>query len=165
MSKTILFRLIVAFSLLAAAVLWLLSVIPATQEAVTFEHGSIGQWAGLIITMGVGTAFLLRGIFVKNSVPLLKKLQIFFGVALIVVGVLILVEIFTWGRDEYGNGGIPIMPIIAVGLAVAFLLGTIAVGGRSQFIGDNEKVNSQPSRPKTEWEKRKERDERDNKNN
>jgi len=148
MSKTFLFRFLIGLSLLAAAVLWLLSVIPATSDTFTFTHGSVGQWAGLIITAGIGIAFLLRGIFSKNSVLFIKKLWVFFGIALITVAVFILIEIFTWG--------IPVMPIIAVALAAAFLFALIAVGGRRWDMGDNEKVNSQPAYKKTEWEKRQE---------
>jgi len=153
MNKTFAFRLIMGLSLLAAATLWLLSVIPATAESFGFERGSVGQWVGVIIAFGWGLAFILRGIIVKNSVPLIQRLQVIFGIALAAVGVLILVEIFTWET--------PVMPIVAVAVAFALLLSLIITGGRRWDTADNEKRNSQPARPKTEWEKRQEQNARD----
>jgi len=144
-----------SLSLLAAAVLWLLTVVgnPPVLEP-TMGGGSVGQWAGVIIAFGWGLAFLLRGIFLKdpNASPL-KKLQIIFGVLLIAVGVLVLVEIFTWSE---GGARTAFMPIIAVALALAVLISVVFVGGRKWDEADNEKKDSQPSRPKTEWEKRQE---------
>jgi len=158
MSKTLIFRVIMGLSLLAAAVLWLLSVLPATAGTFNFTRGSVGQWVGVIIAFGWGLAFTLRGILIKsNGPPILKRLQIIFGFALLTVGVLILVEIFTWG----GEDGVTFMPIIAVAVALALLVSLIAVGGRKWDQADNEKMNSQPARRKTQWELRQEQDARD----
>ncbi|MCL2848333.1 MAG: hypothetical protein FWE13_06300 [Firmicutes bacterium] len=150
MSKTFLFRLIIGLSLLAAAIFWLLSVIDVFPE---IEHGTVGQWACLVITLGIGTAFLLRGLFEKNSIPFIKKLWVFFGIAILTVGALIVVEIFAWGT--------PIMPIIAVALATAFLIALIAVGGKKWDIADNEKVNDlADNNRKTTWDRQQEKNQK-----
>ena len=147
MSKTFLFRLIIGLSLLAGALLWLLSVINVFPE---MEHGTVGQWGVLVIALGVGTAFLLRGLFEKNSVPFIKKLWVFFGIAILTVGALIVVEIFAWGT--------PVMPIIAVALATAFLVALIAVRGKKWDTADNQKVNDlADNNRKTTWDRQQEK--------
>gem|GEM_PF-3295132 len=158
MNKTMIFRLLMGLSILVAAVFWLLSVMGGILPEI--PYGSIGQWIGVIIAFGWGLSFTLRGLFVKNSIPLFQRIQVIFGLALVTIGILILVEIFTWG----GEDGVIIMPIIAVAAAGALLVSLIAVGGRKWDQADNEKVNSQPARKKTEWEKRQERNKRDNNN-
>ena len=148
------FRLIMALSLLAGAVLWLLSVIPGTADIFAFEHGSVGQWAGVIIAGGWAIAFILRGMLVKSSVPLIQRMWIFFGIGLALITGLILVEVFTWS--------VPVMPIVAVALALAFVVSLIVVGGRRWDMGDNEKANSVATKKKTTWDRQQEQNKKDN---
>jgi len=150
MNKKLVFRLGITLTLLVAAVMWLLSAIPATAETFTVGAGTIGHWIGFVVTLGIGIAFALRGFMDKsNGPPILKRLWIIFGIALVAVAVIIIIEIFVWFED-----GVPVMPIVAVGLGVALFLSLIVVGGRKWDQADNEKKDSQPARKMTEWEKR-----------
>ena len=158
MSKTIAFRLIIGLSLLIAATIWLLSFIPATAQLFTIGAGTVGHWVVFALTLGWGIAFIVRGVAVKsNGPPFIRRLWVIFGVLLLVVAAIIIVEVFAW----FEEGSIPIIPIVAVGLALALFVSLIAVGGRKWDQADNEMVNSQPARPKTQWELRQEQNARD----
>ncbi|MCL2797795.1 MAG: hypothetical protein FWD58_07050 [Firmicutes bacterium] len=133
MSKTFLFKLLLGLSILAAAVLWLLSVIPASQamlEEAGIKNGDIGSWAALFVSGGWAVAFILLGIFSKDKTNILKKWYVYFGVALGVVAVVMLINIFAWE--------VPMLPVIAVAVALALLLGMIVVGGKKWDQGDNQ---------------------------
>lgn len=79
MNKRFLFGFIIGVAALAAAVLWLLSVIVPD----TFGWFS-GGWAVVVISGVAGLAFVLKGVCVKES-GVLKKLSIMIGAALLVV--------------------------------------------------------------------------------
>ena len=127
MSKKFLFGLIVCLLIVAIAVLWLLSAL-GVEEMKWFTLG----WAATIAAGVLGVAFVGRGLFGKTAGPL-KKLWIFFGAAFLVVAVITL-------ACEIAMPSKIVMPIIAIVLAVALLLGFIAVGGKKWDAGDNQKV-------------------------
>lgn len=112
----------------AAAVLWLLSVL--MEE--TFGWFSLG-WAITIVAGVFGIMFVLRGLFSKSAGPL-KKLYIYFGAALIAVAVFALIGELAVKKDNL------VMPIIAVVVTAALLLGFLAVGGKKWDQGDNQNV-------------------------
>ena len=111
----------------AAAVLWILSLtVPET-----FGFFSLA-WAGVLLCGGIGVIFLLNGIFQKN-ITTIKKLKIWFGVALLVCAVLCLVSAITIPENL-------VIPIIAVIVAVGFMITILATAGKKWDEGDNHKV-------------------------
>ena len=89
--------------------------------------------------------------FGKTAGPL-KKLWIFFGAAFLVVAVITL-------ACEIAMPSKIVMPIIAIVLAVALLLGFIAVGGKKWDAGDNQKVGYKNYYQRKAEEERKKDDE------
>ena len=78
MSRNLIYKLLGALVVVAAAVLWILSLtVPET-----FGFFSLA-WAGVLLCGGIGVIFLLNGIFQKN-ITTIKKLKIWFGLALLV---------------------------------------------------------------------------------
>ena len=111
----------------AAAVLWILSLtVPET-----FSFFSLA-WAGVLLCGGIGVIFLLNGIIQKN-ITTIKKLKIWFGVALLVCAVLCLVSAITIPENL-------VIPIIAVIVAVGFMITILATAGKKWDEGDNHKV-------------------------
>ncbi len=127
MSKSFLFKAVLALVLVLAAVMYLLSVVMPE----TFGFFNLA-WAGLILSGGWGIALLLQGIFAKND-PTRKKFRIYGGALLIVIGVICAVYACLLPGEF-------IVPIIAVVAAAAVLIGILATGGKSWDEGDNEKV-------------------------
>lgn len=127
MNKRFLFGFTIGIAALAAAVLWLLSVLVPD----TFGWFS-GGWAVVIISGVAGLAFVLKGVFVKES-GVLKKLNILIGAALLVVCFIQLAVEIALPKNAIA----PIIMIIAV---AALLLGYIVVGGKKWDSGDNQKV-------------------------
>ena len=146
MSKKFLFGLIVCLLIVAIAVLWLLSAL-GVEEMKWFTLG----WAATIAAGVLGVAFVGRGLFGKTAGPL-KKLWIFFGAAFLVVAVITL-------ACEIAMPSKIVMPIIAIVLAVALLLGFIAVGGKNWDAGDNQKVGYKNYYQRKAEEERKKDDE------
>ncbi len=146
MSKKFLFGLIVCLLIVAIAVLWLLSAL-GVEEMKWFTLG----WAATIAAGVLGVAFVGRGLFGKTAGPL-KKLWIFFGAAFLVVAVITL-------ACEIAMPSKIVMPIIAIVLAVALLLGFIAVGGKKWDAGDNQKVGYKNYYQRKAEEERKKDDE------
>lgn len=146
MSKKFLFGLIVCLLIVAIAVLWLLSAL-GVEEMKWFTLG----WAATIAAGVLGVAFVGRGLFGKTAGPL-KKLWIFFGAAFLVVAVITL-------ACEIGMPSKIVMPVIAIVLAVALLLGFIAVGGKKWDAGDNQKVGYKNYYQRKAEEERKKDDE------
>ena len=73
MSKNLIYKLLGAIIVIAAVVLWILSLtVPET-----FGFFSLA-WAGVVICGGLGLILLLQGCFQKN-ISTLKKLKIWFG--------------------------------------------------------------------------------------
>ena len=108
-------------------------------------------WAATIAAGVLGVAFVGRGLFGKTAGPL-KKLWIFFGAAFLVVAVITL-------ACEIAMPSKIVMPVIAIVLAVALLLGFIAVGGKKWDAGDNQKVGYKNYYQRKAEEERKKDDE------
>ena len=126
MSKKILFKVAVALVFVAAAVVWLLSVVMPEAFA-----GLNLSWVIAIACGALGVLFILRGIFAK-TLTFVKKAYIFVGGALIIAGVLALVGTFVETKL--------VLPIIAIVITVCALLAILAVGGKKWDTADNEKV-------------------------
>ena len=150
MSKNFVFKFVLALVAVAAAVLWLLSVL--MEE--TFGWFSLG-WAITIVAGVFGIMFVLRGLFSKSAGPL-KNLYIYFGAALIAVAVFALIGELAVKKDNL------VMPIIAVVVTAALLLGFLAVGGKKWDQGDNQNVGYKNYyQRKAEEEKKSEEDKKD----
>ena len=147
MSKKFLFGFVICLMIVAVAVLWLLSAL----EVEGLEWFTLG-WAATIAAAVLGFAFVGRGLFGKNAGPL-KKMWIFFGAAFLVVAVIVL-------ACEIAMPHKIVVPIIAIVLAVALLLGFLAVGGKKWDAGDNQKAGYKTYRQrKAEEEARKQNEE------
>lgn len=127
MSRNLIYKLLGALVVVAAAVLWILSLtVPET-----FGFFSLA-WAGVLLCGGIGVIFLLNGIFQKN-ITTIKKLKIWFGVALLVCAVLCLVSAIAIPDSL-------VIPIIAVIVAIGFIITILATGGKKWDEGDNHKA-------------------------
>ncbi len=147
MSKKFLFGFVVCLLIVVIAVLWLLSAVGVAG----MEWFTLG-WAATIAAGVLGLAFIGRGLFGKSAGPL-KKLWIFFGAGFLVVAVITL-------ACEIALPGEIVMPIIAVVLAVALLVGFVAVGGKKWDTGDNQKAGYKTYRQrKAEEEARRQEEE------
>lgn len=130
MSKNFLYKAIAALVLVFAAVLYILSV--AVPDTFGFFNLS---WAGMVLCTGWGAILLIQGIFKKN-VPLIKKFKIVGGSALLIVAVVCAVTAVLLPKEL-------VMPIVAIILAVAVMLGVLATGGKGWDEGDNQKAGYQ----------------------
>lgn len=138
MSKNLLFKVLVALCLVAAAVLWALSA----AEIITVNL----SWLIAVFAFALGALFIIRGLLRKNT-GIVKKLNVLFGAALVVAGVLALVGTFI--EDSL------VLPIIAIVLTVAILLCVLATGGKKWDDGDNTQAGY-----KDYWTRKKEKEER-----
>ena len=146
MSKKFLFGLVIGLSVVAAATLWLLSVVSVEK----FGWFTL-SWAVTIVAGVCGIAFIVRGLFEKNAGSL-KKVNILFGAAFLIIAFLCIV-------NELAIESEIILPVIALVVAVALLLGFVAVGGKKWDGGDNEKAGYKNYyQRKAEEEKNKEQD-------
>ena len=143
MSKSFLFKFVIALSFLAAAVLWLLSLV----KPETFGFFNL-SWA-LVMGCGVtGIALMTRGLFSKK-LGLLKKGDIWLGAifagiaAVSVVTALAAPKSYVW-------------PVIAIVAAFALVISLIATGGKKWDEGDNTQVGY-----KDYWARRKEAEARE----
>lgn len=127
MNKRFLFGFIIGAAALAAAVLWLLSVLVPD----TFGWFS-GGWAVVLISGVAGLAFVLKGVCVKES-GVLKKLSILIGAGLLIICFIQLAVELALPKNA-------IAPIITVIVVAALLLGYVVVGGKKWDSGDNQKV-------------------------
>ena len=128
MSRNLIYKILGALVVVAAAVLWILSLtVPET-----FGFFSLA-WAGVLLCGGIGVIFLLNGI-IQNNITTIKKLKIWFGVALLVCAVLCLVSAITIPENL-------VIPIIAVIVAVGFMITILATAGKKWDEGDNHKVH------------------------
>ena len=116
MSKNFLFKLLIGLIVLAAPVLWVLSlVIPGTFGWFNLSY------AVAMVSLGVGLLLLLRGVFKKDNI-LFKKLNIWLGIGLLIVTLLCVASAIAL-PDNW------IIPIICVLVAAGLVLGIIATGG------------------------------------
>ncbi len=127
MGRNLVYKVLGALVILAAAVLWILSLtVPET-----FGFFSLA-WAGVVLCGGLGLLMLIQGCLQKN-VSTIKKLKIWFGIALLICAVLCLIS-------ELAIPGNLIIPIIAVIVAFGLLITILATGGAKWDEGDNHKA-------------------------
>lgn len=124
MSRNLGYKLIGGLVVLAAAVLWLLSILMPEQ----FGFFNLA-WAGVVLAGGLGIVVLLNGIFQKN-IGTVKKYKIIIAVCLFIVALLCLVS-------ALALPGSIVLPIIAIIATVGLLLGILATGGKKWDEGDN----------------------------
>lgn len=149
MSKNFLFKFVLGLVVVVAAVLWLLSMLVED----TFGWFSLG-WAITMIAGVFGVMFILRGLFSSTAGPI-KKLYIYFGAGLLIAALFALI-------GEIALPGKLVMPIIAIVVTVALLLGFVAVGGKKRDQGDNQNVGYKNYyQRKAEEEKKAEEDKKD----
>ena len=127
MGRNLWYKLLGALLVLVAAVLWILSLTVPEK----FGFFSLA-WAGVIICGGLGLILILQGCFQKNA-NTIKKLKIWFGIVLVVCGVLCLVS-------ELAIPGNLVIPIIAIVVAVGLIITIIASRGSKWDEGDNHKA-------------------------
>lgn len=150
MSKNFLFKLLCGLVVLAAPVLWLLSLI--IPETFGWFNAS---YAVAMVSAGIGVLLLLRGVFKKDNV-IYKKANIWLGLGLLLVTLFSLVSAIAIPSNW-------IVPIVCIVLALGFVLGIIATGGKGWNVGDNEKVGYKNYyQRKAEEEKAKEKEKKDN---
>ena len=127
MSKNFLFKLLIGLIILAAPVLWLLSlVVPET-----FGWFNLAYCVAMV-SLGVGLLLLIRGVFKKDNV-LYKKLNIWLGIGLLVVTLFSIASAIAL-PDNW------IVPIVCVLVAAGIVLGIIGTGGKKWDTADNQKV-------------------------
>ena len=141
MSKKLFFKVGVALVFVAAAVVWLLSVLLPEQFGAINLSWVIAAACGLL-----GLLFLLRGIFEK-SLTFVKKLHVVVACVLFVAAVLALVGTFIDTKLA--------LPIIAIVITVCALIAVLAVGGKKWDTADNEKVGYKTYRERKEEEEKK----------
>ena len=127
MSKNFLFKLLIGLVILAAPVLWLLSLI--IPETFGWFNAS---YAVAMVSLGVGLLLLLRGVFKKDNV-IFKKANIWLGIGLLLVALFSIASAIAL-PDNW------IIPIVCIVLAAGFVLGIIATGGKNWDTADNQKV-------------------------
>ncbi len=127
MGRNLWYKVLGTLFVIVALVLWLLSIVVPE----TFGFFSLA-WAGVVICGGLGLVILLNGCFQKN-VSTIKKMKIWFGIALIVCAFLCLVS-------ELAIQGSIVIPIIAIIIAGGLLITILATGGAKWDEGDNHKA-------------------------
>ena len=150
MSKHFFTKLLLALAWLAAAVLWLLSVILPDR----FGFFNL-NWAIVIVCGTGGLALLLRGTL-SGKKGVLKKGDLFLGAGLLVIAAISVIFALALPKSY-------IWPIIAVIIALAGVLSVLATGGKKWDEGDNQKVGYKDYRArKAEEEARKAEEEKNN---
>lgn len=144
MSKKVFFKVGVALIFVAAAVVWLLSVLMPDK------FGDINlSWVIAVACGLLGVMFILRAFFDK-TLTFVKKFYVLVGAALLVAAVLALVGTLIENKLA--------LPIIAIVITVCALLSILAVGGKKWDTADNEKVGYKTYRErKAEEEKENEK--------
>ncbi len=146
MNRKFLTRSLMAFALVVASVLYLLSVCVPEK----FDFFNLA-WAGLIVSGAWGVIILLDGVFERN-IPVVKRFKILAGAGLIVCGVVCAVMACLVPQNL-------VVPIIVLVVAVAILLGVLATGGKKWDEGDNQKIGYE------NYFQRKAREEKENEKN
>jgi hypothetical protein len=145
MGRLFLSRIFVAAAILAAAVLWLLSVLPDTAN--TFAWFNLA-FAGAIISGALGTMYVLRGAFAGADV-VSKKATIFFGAGFLVLTLFCISWAIAMPQEI-------ILPIVAIILTGALFVGILFTGGKYWDSGDNQSAGYKTYRErKAEEQKRK----------
>ncbi len=127
MGRNLIYKVMGALVVLVAVVLWLLSIIvPETFGFFTLA------WAGVLLCGGLGLVILIQGCFQQNA-NVMKKLKIWFGVALLACAVLCLASALAWPDSI-------ILPIIAIVVAVGLMITIFATAGKKWDEGDNHSI-------------------------
>jgi len=127
MSKNFLFKLLIGLIILAAPVLWLLSLV--VPDTFGWFNAS---YAVAMVSGGVGLLLLLKGVFKKDNV-VFKKANIWLGIGLLVVTLFSIASAIALPKNW-------IIPIICVLVAVGIVLGILGTGGKNWDTADNQKV-------------------------
>lgn len=147
MSKKFLFRFCLGLFAVAAAVLWLLSVV-AEKSFGWFSFG----WAVVVVSGSFGLTFVLKGLLERNTV-VVKKWSIYLGAAMLIVCAVTLIGELAF-TDKL------VAPIIALVVTVALLLGYVAVGGKKWDQGDNQNAGYKSYYQRKEEEQQKKNEEK-----
>ncbi|MBR6773886.1 MAG: hypothetical protein IKM16_04380 [Clostridia bacterium] len=148
MNKSFVYKLIIGIVGVCSAVMWLIGAI--TGGVLGFF--TLG-WAIAVFSGITGLVFVIRAFLDKTNVQL-KRFYVYFGCALIGVCVFAVIGELFVVQDKL------IMPIIAVVITVALLLGFLAIGGKKWDEGDNQKPGYKTYRErKAEVEQAKSQDE------
>lgn len=148
MSKNFFTKFIISLSWLAAAVLWLLSVI--LPEKFGFFNLN---WSVVIICGVNGAVLLLRGLFAKKT-GVLKKSDVFWGAAFLIIAAISVIFALKLPKSY-------IWPVIAVIVAAAGVLSVFATKGKKWDDGDNQKAGYKDYRARKKEENRTEEKEDD----
>ncbi len=127
MSKNFLFKLLIGLIILAAPVLWLLSLIIPD----TFGWFNL-SYAVAMVSGGVGLLLLLKGVFKKDNV-VFKKANIWLGLGLLVVTLFSIASAIAIPENW-------IVPIICCMVGLGIVLGIVSTGGKKWDTADNQKV-------------------------
>lgn len=128
MKKGFFSSLLILLSAVICATLWLLGI---TYPEV-FGWFSL-SWAVAIICYVAGFSFVITGVFGKDKNVPLTKLKIYFGAGLLAVAIFAQISALAMPVDHI------VMPIIAIVIALALLLGYMVTGGKKWDDGDNQK--------------------------
>ncbi len=128
MDKRFLGRIFVPLVILAAAVLWLLSVIPETAS--TFSWFSL-SWAMLGVSGALAVKYIVSGLFGNDVV--VNKAQIYVGFMFLTLTLFFLTWAIVVPEDI-------IAPIIGIFVAAAIFCSIFFTGGKSWDTADNQKV-------------------------
>ena len=129
MDKRFLGRFLVSLAILAAAVLWFLSVLDATKDMFNWFNLA---WAGAIISGSLGLKYVLGRMFIKSDVTT-KKAAIWFGAGFLVLTLFCISWAIAMPKDI-------ILPIVAIILTGALFVGILFTGGKYWDSGDNQKA-------------------------
>lgn len=127
MSRKILGKLLMLLAVLAALIIWLITLISPN----TFGQFK-AAYALAIICGAWGITFLLLGLFSKTNV-ITKKLDFFIAIGFLVATVFAVFASF--GLDDKFIGVIVLIVIVA-----GLILGLLGTGGKAWDEGDNQKV-------------------------
>lgn len=127
MSKDFLYKLLVGLVILAAPLLWVLSLV--VPDTFGWFNAS---YAVALLSLGLGLLVLLKGVFKKDNV-LYKKFNIYLGCGLLVITVLSVASAIALPENW-------IIPIICLLFAFGFVLGIFVTGGKKWDTADNQKV-------------------------
>lgn len=146
MSKNFLFKLLIGLIILAAPVLWLMSLI--LPDTFGWFNAS---YAVAMVSAGVGSLLLLKGVFKKDNV-IYKKANIWLGIGLLVVTLFSIASAIALPENW-------IIPIICILVALGVVLGIIGTGGKKWDTADNQKAGYK------NYHQRKAEEEKNNKDN
>lgn len=146
MKKNFIFKLLAGLIILAAPVLWLLSLV--VPETFGWFNAS---YAVAMLCGGIGLLLIFIGVFVKNT-GTIKKIKIWLGIGLLIVTLFSLASAIALPSNW-------IIPIVCIVVALGLVLGILATGGKNWDTADNEKVGYK------NYFERKAEEEKENKDN